>query len=69
MFVIFKDGSVLSEEIASHLVLLTEELEQYFPEVASYEYITNFFSVNPLDLDVGTCKQEELIDLQEDNET
>ena len=43
-----------------------EELEQYFPEVVSYEYITNSFSVNPHDLAVGTGEQEELIDLQED---
>ena len=26
-----------SEEIASHLASLKEELEQYFPEAASYE--------------------------------
>ena len=57
-----------SEEIASHLASLKEELEQYFPEAASYEYITNPFSVNPHDLAVGTGEQEELIDLQEDNE-
>ena len=57
-----------SEEIASHLALLKEELEQYFPEAASYEYITNPISVNPHDLAVGTGEQEELIDLQEDNE-
>ena len=57
-----------SEEIASHLASLTEELEQYFPEAASYEYITNPFSVNPHDLPVGTGEQEELIDLQEYNE-
>ena len=57
-----------SEEIASHLASLEEELEQYFPEAASYEYITNPFSVNPHDLAVGTGEQEELIDLQEDNE-
>ena len=57
-----------SEEIAqSHLASLIEELEQYFPEAASYEYITNPFSVNPHDLAIGTGEQEELIDLQEDN--
>ena len=38
-----------SEEIASHLASLKEELEQYFPEAASYEYITNPFLVNPED--------------------
>ena len=43
-------------------------MEQYFPEAASYEYITNPFSVNPHDLAVVTGEQEELIDLQEDNE-
>ena len=57
-----------SEEIASHLASLKEELEQYFPEAASYEYITNPFSVNPHDLALGTGEEEELIDLQEDNE-
>ena len=57
-----------SEEIASHLASLKEELEQYFPEAASYEYITHPFSVNPHDLAVGTGEQEELIDLQKDNE-
>ena len=57
-----------SEEIASHLASLKEESEQYFPEAASYEYITNPFSVNPHDLAVGTGEQEELIDLQENNE-
>ena len=57
-----------SEEIPGHLASLKEELEQYFPEAASYEYITNPFSVNPHDLAVGTGEQEELIDLQEDNE-
>ena len=57
-----------SEEIASHLASLKEELEQYFPEAANYEYTTNPFSVNPHDLAVGTDEQEELIDLQEDNE-
>ena len=34
-----------SEEIASHLASLKEELEQYFPEAASYEYITNPFQL------------------------
>ena len=57
-----------SEEIASHLASLKEELEQYFPEAASYEYITNPFSINPHELAVGTGGQEELTDLQEDNE-
>ena len=34
-----------SEEIASHLASLKEELEQYFREATNYEYITNpFFS-------------------------
>ena len=36
-----------SEEIASHLASLKEELEQYSPEAASYECITNPFLVNP----------------------
>ena len=57
-----------SEEIASHLVSLKEELEQYFLEAPSYEYITNPFSVTPHDLAVGTGEQEELVDLQEDND-
>ena len=57
-----------SEDFASHLASLKEELEQYFPEAASYEYITNPFSINSHDLDVGTSEQKELIDLQEDNE-
>ena len=57
-----------SEEIASHLASLKKELEQCFPVAASYEYITNPFSVNPHDLAVGTGEQEELIDLQEVNE-
>ena len=43
-------------------------MEQYFPEAPSYEYITNFFSVAPHNLAVGTDEQEELIDLQEDND-
>ena len=57
-----------SEEIASHLASLKEELEQYFPEAPIYEYITNPFSVTPHDLAVGTGEQEELIDFQEDND-
>ena len=57
-----------SEEINSHLASLKEELEQYFSEATSYEYITNPFSVNPHDLTVGTGEQEELIHLQENNE-
>ena len=57
-----------SEEINSHLASLKEELEQYFSEATSYEYITNSFSVNPHDLTIGTGEQEELIDLQENNE-
>ena len=57
-----------SEEIATHLASFNEELERYFPEAPSYEYITNPFSVIPDDLVVGTGKQEELIDLQEDND-
>ena len=32
-----------SEEIASHLASLKEELERYFPEAPSYEYITISF--------------------------
>ena len=55
-----------SEEIATHLASLKEEFEQYFPEAASYQYITNLFSVNPHNLAVGTSEQEELMDLQED---
>ena len=39
----FKMKFSFSEEIASHLASLKEELEQYFPEAASYEYITNSF--------------------------
>ena len=57
-----------SAEIASHLASLREELEQCFPEAASYEYIANRFSVNPHDLAVRAGEQEELINLQEDNE-
>ena len=57
-----------SEEIASHLASLKEELEQYFSEAPSCEYATNLFSVTPHDLAVGTGKQEELIYLQEDND-
>ena len=57
-----------SEEIASHSASLKEELEQYFPEALSYEYITNPFLVTPHDLAVGTGEQEELIDLQENND-
>ena len=56
-----------SEEIDSHLASLKEELEQYFPEAVSCEYITNPFSVDSHDLAVGTGEQEELIDLQENN--
>ena len=47
---------------------MKEELEQYFPETPSCEYITNPFSVTPHDLAVGTGELEELIDLQEDND-
>ena len=68
MLVIFKDEVFFSEKIASHLASLKEELEQYFPEAPSYEYITNPISVSPQDLAVGTGEQEELIDLQEDND-
>ena len=57
-----------SEEIASYLASLKEELEQYFPEAPSYERTTNPFSDTPHDLVVGTGEQEELIDLQEDND-
>ena len=56
-----------SEEIASHLASLKEELEQYFSEAPCYEYITNPFSVILDELAVGAGEQEELIDLQEDN--
>ena len=42
-----------SEEITSRLASLKEELEQYFPEAPSYEYIINPFSVTPHDLAVG----------------
>ena len=57
-----------SEEIASYFASLKEELERYFPEAPSYEYVTNPFSVIPDDLVVETSEQEELIDLQEDND-
>ena len=57
-----------SEDIASHLASLKEELERYFPETPSYKFITNPFSVIPVDVAVGTGEQEELIDLQEDND-
>ena len=53
-----------SEEIASHLASLKEELKQYFLEAPSYEYKTNPFSVTPHDLAVGTGEQEKLIDLR-----
>ena len=39
-----------SEEIATYLASLKEQLEPYFPEAPSYEYITNPFSVIPDDL-------------------
>ena len=57
-----------SEEIASHLASLKEELEQYFPEAPSYEYITNPFSVILDELAVGAGEQKELIDYQENND-
>ena len=56
-----------SEEIVSHLASLKQELEQYFSEALSYEYITNPFSVTPHDLAVEFGEQEEFIDLQENN--
>ena len=56
------------EEIASHLASLEEELDRYFPEAPSCEYIASPFLVISHDLAVGTGEQEELIDLHEDND-
>ena len=50
----------------SHLLPLKEELVNYFPLVTCFADITNPFCVNPVNLHVGTGKQEELVGIQSD---
>ena len=55
------------QEIIKHLLLLKDEIKQYFfndGDTQAYTYIRNPFTVKPSDLPVGTGEQEELIDLQ-----
>ena len=55
------------QEIIKHLLLLKEEIKQYFfndGDAQACPYIRNPFTVKPGDLLVGTGKQEELINLQ-----
>ena len=55
------------QEIIKHLLLLKDEIKQYFfndGDTQACTYIRNPFTVKPGDLPVGTGKQEELIDLQ-----
>ena len=56
-----------AQEIVHHLSLLKAELKHYFPDLTCCAYITNPFSVDPVDLPVGTGEQEELIDIQADD--
>ena len=51
-----------SREITQHLLLLTAELQHHFPNTGC-PYITEPFSA---DLPVGTGKEKEMIDMQED---
>lgn len=55
-----------SHEILHHLSRLKTELKHYFLYVTYYAYITNPFSIDPLDLPDGTGQHEELIDIQSD---
>ena len=55
------------QEIINHLLLLKDEIKQYFFNDGNAQvctYIRNPFTVKPGDLPVGTDEQEELIDLQ-----
>ena len=55
------------QEIIKHLLLLKEEIKQYFfndGDALACTYFRNPFTVQPGDLLVGTGEQEELIDLQ-----
>ena len=55
------------QEIIKHLLLLKDEIKQYFfndGDAQAYTYIRNQFTVKPGDLPLGTGEQEELVDLQ-----
>ena len=55
------------QEITKHLILLKDEIKQYFfndGDAQACTYIRNLFTVKPDDLLVGTGEQEELVDLQ-----
>ena len=60
-------GIAFGQEIIKHLLLLKDEIKQYFfndGDTRACTYIRNPFTVKPGDLLVGTGEQEELIDLQ-----
>ena len=55
------------QEIIKHLLLLKDEIKQYFfndGDAQACTYIRNPFTVKPGDLPVGTDEQEERIDFQ-----
>ena len=57
------------QEITKHLLLLKDEIKQYFfndGDAQACTYIQNQFTAKPDDLPMGTGEQEELIDLQFD---
>ena len=55
----------LAKKIVRPLSMLKTELKYYFPDVTC-AYIANLFSVDPVNIPVGTGKEEELIDIQAD---
>ena len=61
-----------AQEITKHLLLLKDEIKQYFfndGDAQACTYIRNPFTAKPDDLPVGTGEQEKLIDLQCDEDT
>ena len=55
------------QEITKHLLLLKDEITQYFfndGDAQACTYIRNPFTAKPDDLSMGIGEQEELIDLQ-----
>ena len=64
-----KPSIAFGQEIIKHLLLLKDEIKQYFfnnGNAQACTYIWNPFTVEPGDLPVRTGEQEELIDLQSD---
>ena len=60
-------GGESLQEITKHLLLLKNEIKQYFfndDDAQACTYIRNPFTAKPDDLPVRTGEQKELIDLQ-----